>query len=451
MLLLTGCGRRHNADNSIVLEFWDFPHMPGTMDYVQKAIETFEHENPGVRIKYTRLPWQDGQQKISLAVNAGDPPDIATQVNVSPQFLAQDVLEPLDEYLAPLMDDFYPEYLAPVRWMNHIYGVPWYKACYVCVLNLDVFESRGVALPVDGRWTWDEFRSKMKALTVNDGPTSQTWGLVTNLGPMEYEAYSIIYNTDDARIMRVLPDGSVKSAVAEDAFIKGIKRLQQLEFEDRVTVPTIGSMTQEQSWNVWRDTKRVGVTFQGAWCVTGLHRYNESIEENNARKIAEGRANEVESPIRWKIVAPPSDDAETTPVLGSSGLGTFVVFKQKDKVKRDLAVKLALQLIKGEGQQVLIEENCHPSLKSAGDLWANQPDLSPVFKLFPEGVVMPLVPGGERVDPVLQTEIQKAVLAIPGTGKPQLDAETCARAGDAKVKAILERAERRNAESGSAR
>jgi len=85
MLLLTGCGRRQKADNSIVLEFWDFPHMPGTMDYMQKAIETFEHENSGVRIKYTRLPWQDGQQKISLAVNAGDPPDIATPGNASPQ------------------------------------------------------------------------------------------------------------------------------------------------------------------------------------------------------------------------------------------------------------------------------------------------------------------------------------------------------------------------------
>lgn len=420
--------------------------MPLTMDYIAKAIDEFQKQNPGVRVRYTRLPWQDGQQKITLAVNAGSPPDICTQVNVSPQFLAQGVLEPLEKDLAPIMDDIYPEFLEPISWKGHIYAVPWYKACYVGVLNLDVFEQRGVEPPVNGRWTWEEFQAKMKALTVDDGPTSKTWGLVTNLGPAEYEAYSIIYNTDNARIMHVLPDGDVISAVNEPAFIKGVERLQILEFKDKVTVPTIGSMTQEQSWNVWRDTRRVGVTFQGAWCVTGLRQFNKSIEENNAKKRAEGRFAEVEKPIRWQIVAPPTDDIETTPVLGSSGLGTFIVFKQKDEVKRRLAIKLAMFLIQGKGQEVLVEENCHPSLRSAGNLWANEPELSSVFSLFPAGVVMPLVPGGERVDPVLQTELQKTVLHDPATGGPQLDVVTFAKRADGKIKAILDRAKRRNSD-----
>lgn len=450
LAMLCGCAQEKQtgeAPRQMTLEFWDFPHLPATMDYIKKSIADFEAQNPGVRVKYTRLPWQDGQQKITLAVNAGTPPDMATQVNVSPQFLAQDVLEPLDEHLAPIINDIYPEYLEPIRWMGHIYAVPWYKACYVGVLNLDVFDARGVEPPKNGRWTWNEFVQKMQALTVNDGPTSRTWGLATNIGPGEYEAYSVIYNTQGARVLQPNADGTVRSCIGDPSFVQGVKRLQELEFNSKVTVQTIGSMTQEQSWSVWRDTRRVAVTFQGGWCVTAIQRYNDDLQKNNAKKMAEGRVSEVEKPLRWQIVAPPTDDENTSPVLGSSGLGTFVVFKQKDKARRDMAIKLAIHLIQGEGQRVMKDENCYPSLKSTGNLWARDAELSGVFELFPSGVVMPLVPGGERVDTVLQTEIQKALLVRPGTGLPQVDAEQASRIADEKVNAILQRALRRRENS----
>jgi len=105
-----------SADDPITLELWDFPHMPETTQYILRAIAEFEKEH-GVRVRYTRLPWQDGQQKVTLAVLGGQPPDVCCQVsnNIS-GFVAQGALEPLNDALAPELDDYYQSYLDAVSY-----------------------------------------------------------------------------------------------------------------------------------------------------------------------------------------------------------------------------------------------------------------------------------------------------------------------------------------------
>ncbi len=445
------------AQEPITIEFWDFPHMPETAAYLQTAMREFEASHPGVKIRYTRLPWQDGQQKVTLAMLSGQPPDVCTQVsnNIS-QFIAQDVLEPLNEAIAPEQADFYKSYIDAVSFQGQIYAVPWYKACYVMALNLDVFDRFGVAPPENGRWTWDEFQVKMKALTQQapapdlrlnpaapSAPeTSQYYGLVTNLGVAEYEAYSIIYNFD-GRILRTSPEGTVESAAAEPDFITGLRRLQDLDFKDHIAAPGIGAFTQEQSWKLWKEGGTVASTIQGGWVVMALNKSNEQQLRANERLTAAGRASEGLRPFRWMLAAPPTVDKATTPVLASSGLGTFVVFKQKDARRRKLAIELALHLARGKGQTVLKSECVFPSRISAGNPFADDPMIGPVFDLFPDAVLTPLVPGGERIDRVFQQEIQKSLLRMPGTNKPYSTAEEAAKAGDKKIDAVLERAMRR--------
>jgi len=449
-----------SAAEPITLEFWDFPHMPETLAYLQKAITQFETQNPGVRIRYTRLPWQDGQQKVTLAVLSGQPPDVCGQVsnNIS-QFIAQEVLEPMNEALAPELNDFYPSYIDAVSFKDQIYAVPWYKACYVMALNLEIFDLFDVEPPLDGRWTWDEFLAKMKAMTGKaplidnrlnppadaatiNPPMANYYGVVTNLGPAEYEAYSVIFNFG-GRVLKESPDRSIVSAVAEPEFIEGLSQLQALDFNHHVAAPGIGAFTQQQSWKFWKEDGTVATTFQGGWVITALNKGNEEQLRANTRLEAAGRPQEALKPFRWSLAAPPTIDAQTTPILASSGLGTFVVFKQEDPRRRELAKKFAMHLVRVEGQRVLRHECVYPSRKSAGNPFADDPMIGPVFELFPAAVLTPLVPGGERIDRVLQQEIQKALLRQSGTNEPQQSAEEAATAGDAKIDAVLERAQRR--------
>lgn len=444
-------------DKPITLELWDFPHMPETTVYIQRSIREFE-ERHNVRVRYTRLPWQDGQQKVTLAVLGGQPPDVCCQVsnNIS-GFVAQDALEPLNDALAPELDDYYESYLDAVSYKGDIYAVPWYKACYVMALNLDVLEKFGVEPPQNGRWTHDEFLEKMQALTRQDTPidvrvnprpeTGQAqqipyYGLVTNLGVGEYEAYNIIYNFG-GRIVRMGGDGAPEAVADSPEFISGLKHLQDLDFRYKVTAPSIGAFTQQQSWEVWKVGGAVGTTIQGGWIINALNTSNREQERANARLTAAGRAEEARRPFRWMLAAPPTQDAATTPVLASSGLGTFVVFKQEDERRRELSKQLAMHLVRGEGQTVLKEECVYPSRKSAGNPFADDPMIGPVFELFPDAVLTPLVPGGERIDRVFQQEIQRSLLRVPGTDQPQMKAEEAARTANAKVEAVLERAKRR--------
>lgn len=450
--------RSETAAEPMVLEFWDFPHLPETNRYLEKAIGDFETENPGMKIRYTRLPWQDGQQKVTLAVLGGSPPDVCGQVsnNIS-QFVAQDVLEPLDEYIAPELADFHKSYIENVSFDGKIYAIPWYKTGYVMLLNLDVFEAFGVEPPQDGRWTYDEFVEKMKKmtgkhdppnmhpegpLTLSGKPKLDYLGLVTNLGPAEYEAYSIIYNWG-GRVLKETPSGDIRAAVGDRDFITGLEKLQDLDWKHNIVAPSIGAFTQEQSWGLWRDSRTVACTIQGAWCINAVEQANRDLLRINEDRKKAGREHEMTRPFRYAIAAPPTSDMETTPVLGSSGLGTFVVFKQKEEKRREMAAKFAAYLVRGEGQTVLKYECVYPSRISAGNPYADNPGIGPVFELFPSAVVSPLIPGGERIDRVLQQEIQQALLRNTSTGKPQLTAEQAAKAGQTKVEAVLERAKRR--------
>lgn len=452
--LLTVAG----ASEPMVIEFWDFPHMPETNRYIEKSIEVFEKENPEVKIRYTRLPWQDGQQKVTLSVLSGNPPDVCGQVsNNVAQFVAQGVLEPLNNYIAPEQSDFHKSYIDNVSFHGDIFAIPWYKTGYVMLLNLDVFEAFGVEPPKDGRWTYDEFVEKMKLMskkndppnlhpeggvTLTGKPSLDYIGLVTNLGPMEYEAYSIIYNWG-GRVLKTTESGDVRASVGDSDFIEGLQKLQDFDWKYKIAAPSIGAFTQEQSWGLWRDSRTVACTIQGGWCINAVEQANRDLIRINADRKKAGREKEMTRPFRWAIAAPPTRDKETTPVLGSSGLGTFVVFKQEDEKKRAMAAKFALHLVRNEGQSVLKYECVYPSRISAGNPYGDNPAIGPVFELFPSAVVSPLIPGGERIDKVLQQEIQQAVLRNPSTGEPQLTAGQAAKAGQIKVEAVLERARRR--------
>ena len=75
-----------------------------------------------------------------------------------------------------------------VQIFGHIYGVPTSISVQTLLLNLDIFEEKGVEPPVDGRWTYDEFVEKMEALT-GDG----VYGFSTYIMPGYYEAWPFLF------------------------------------------------------------------------------------------------------------------------------------------------------------------------------------------------------------------------------------------------------------------
>ncbi|HAX78086.1 MAG TPA: ABC transporter substrate-binding protein, partial [Cyanobacteria bacterium UBA11372] len=88
ILAIGGCTPASNrgATSNHEVEFWTMQLQPQFTDYFNKLIASFEAKNPGVKIRWTDVPWSAMESKILTAVSAKTAPDV---VNLNPDFASQ--------------------------------------------------------------------------------------------------------------------------------------------------------------------------------------------------------------------------------------------------------------------------------------------------------------------------------------------------------------------------
>ena len=168
------------------ITLWDCPRWGNEEDdkfhWIKGKIAEFEASHPGVKIELVETPGLNWMKSSAwpLLVGPGrtlSPWDISGAINRS--HLEQGVVEALDDYMTPEeLEDFFPGALEAYTYKGKLYGIPMSMTVHVMILNLDHFEEAGVEPPENGRWTWDEFVEKAKALTFDsdgDGVDRQIW------------------------------------------------------------------------------------------------------------------------------------------------------------------------------------------------------------------------------------------------------------------------------------
>lgn len=122
---------------------------PEFTDYFNQLIAAFETENPGIKVRWTDVPWADMQSKILTTVSANTAPDV---VNLNPDFAAQlagrNAWMPLDDKVSPEQQ---AQYLPKIWEANKVdgqsFGIPWYLATSITVSNTDLLKAAGVSEP----------------------------------------------------------------------------------------------------------------------------------------------------------------------------------------------------------------------------------------------------------------------------------------------------------------
>jgi ABC-type glycerol-3-phosphate transport system substrate-binding protein len=120
----------------IVLRFWDNQQTEsGLSRYQQEAVQSFEAENPDIKVEVTTVPYPEYQQRLLTAVQGGNAPDVSTidQIWVA-AFAAAGVIEPLDELAASAKisaDTFFPGAWASANYDGRLWGIPF---------NVDVWQ-----------------------------------------------------------------------------------------------------------------------------------------------------------------------------------------------------------------------------------------------------------------------------------------------------------------------
>jgi multiple sugar transport system substrate-binding protein len=206
-LAATGCsadtgGGDGTADNPVTITFWGAYGNGGNstqQDALNKTlIPAFEKANPGIKVKYVDIPYDDLLQKLTTSAAGDALPDLVrADLGWVPQFADLGVLVPLSD----AMDDFqtladatYPGSLSTNLYKGKYYGLPLDTNTRVLVTSQAALDAAGMSAPPA---TFDELKSMAAALkgsgiSIFADSKLQAW----NISPWIWSGGGAITNDD---------------------------------------------------------------------------------------------------------------------------------------------------------------------------------------------------------------------------------------------------------------
>jgi putative chitobiose transport system substrate-binding protein len=149
---LGGCAAPRAQKRQI--QFWTLDLAPKFNGYIHGVIAAWERQNPGVDVVWTDVPWGSVERKLLAAVFARTAPDL---VNLNPLFAAnlasKGGLRPLEPVLPPGAAATY----LPLIWQAgrsagpegapQQYAIPWYLTARITLANTRLLRQAGYSAP----------------------------------------------------------------------------------------------------------------------------------------------------------------------------------------------------------------------------------------------------------------------------------------------------------------
>lgn len=359
--------------------------------WIKEKIAEFEANNPGVKIEMIETPWAEMGEKLNVAIAGRSWPDLVPvddSGTVNFNHIEQGVVEPLDAFISEEeLADFFPGALEAYTYKGKLYGLPLSMSVHSILLNLDHFAEAGVEPPVDGRWTWDEFVEKAKALTFDstgDGVIDK-YGFSTYILQGYYEAWPFF-----------LMDGGVPLKDGKFAFdspeaISAIQKLVDLKFVHGAAPVEMGSSDVGGTFRALarEDERFVAMQPWNNWAIASVTTEGRNYMPNVG--IAEYPIGELGRPI------------------SISGVGGWIALHQTDKEKLAVIVDLMRLLTSTESQYFFAVEGARlPARKSTLDLdpFADSPLVNKAAEILEQAVPLPDHLNWAQIDDRIQAELQ---------------------------------------------
>ena len=401
-LTLIGLVPSASANWEGTITIWDGPRWPDEHDnrfhWIEGRIAEFEELNPGIEIELVKVPWVEFDEKLAIAIAGRVWPDIAS-VGLNLRYIEMDVVEALDDFFSEEeLADFFPAALEEFTHKGSLWGIPTTMSVLSLMLNLDIFEERGVEPPVDGRWTWDEFVNTMKKLTFDRDEDGQidVYGFSTYIRRGYFEAWPFLL-MDGA--MPLSPDGKEYTFDSPEA-ISALEKFVSLRLKYQVAPPEFGSIDIGSTWMAFAnpELRTVAVQPWANWAIAAL-RDREEFKTNFM--VAEYPIGNLGRPI----------------TLG--GAGGFTVFRQKCRDKLNLVVEFGKFLAETEQQYLTaIHHGTFPARRSAKDMdpFHDKPQMRRAAEMLKYVVTFPRHPNWSKIEEKIQAQLQ---LAVTGDISPE--------------------------------
>lgn len=189
---------------------------PAETALLESLLYKFSLANPDIVVKYEPITG-DFWATINTMVAAGQEPDIYyMDIFQFPAFAQNDVLVPLDDYMAKSgiqRGEFIPSLIDAFTFEGQTYGIPKDFNTLGLFYNKDLFDQAKLAYPTDD-WTWDDLKAAAEKLS---DPANNLYGLGVPADPGRFPIFAFqnggAIMTDD--FSDTLLDSSESVAAAE--------------------------------------------------------------------------------------------------------------------------------------------------------------------------------------------------------------------------------------------
>lgn len=182
-----------SMDKTTLTLWWNVPKAAEDNPFYDEwyqLINTYEKTHPGIQIKTQSLPYEQLKQKLTNALLANNPPDLAAGLNTwLADFYRMNALPNLTQEVKnwPVADHIYDSVWSAVTINNEIVAFPWYIGVRATLYHQDALKKAGISEPPQ---TWEELFNAVPKLLKVPG-VKYPYGIATDTarGPQELVIY----------------------------------------------------------------------------------------------------------------------------------------------------------------------------------------------------------------------------------------------------------------------
>ena len=241
---------------------------------IRQLIDEFNSSHPDIHVEDVYAGSNDKVlQKLTVALQGGEAPDITYQYGSSLPQLAQapgiiDLTDVVTES-AWNWDDFVEGARTAATFDGRVLGVPALIDNLAIIYNKDLFDAAGVDYPT-ADWTWDDFRAAAKALT---DPAQKQFGFAFPASADEDTVWHYDAMLWEAGGDILTPDNSA-AAFNSPAGLQALTTLRDLSVTDGSVYNDLQNTKIDDLFN----SGKIGMVISGPWALPGYPDVNYGTE-----------------------------------------------------------------------------------------------------------------------------------------------------------------------------
>ena len=241
---------------------------------IRQLIDEFNSSHPDIHVEDVFAGSNDKVlQKLTVALQGGEAPDITYQYGSSlPQLAQAPGIIDLTDVVADSAwnwDDFVEGARTAATFDGRVLGVPALIDNLAIIYNKDLFDEAGVDYPT-ADWTWDDFRTAAKALT---DPAKKQFGFAFPASADEDTVWHYDAMLWEAGGDILTPDNSA-AAFNSPAGLQALTTLRDMSVTDGSVYNDLQNAKIDDLFN----SGKIGMVISGPWALPGYPDINYGTE-----------------------------------------------------------------------------------------------------------------------------------------------------------------------------